>query len=338
MRISDLERSQLRDAVNARLESAPNLNYLLGEVIRARIDQADDPTSNLVTLLSQDLPHWLEQMEELCTRSLIALENRDAAIARVREELLQPARAMSPKPFNVRMAGFIAELAALGELTSRGYSHFVPIPTSPTLKTADYECRKENLSVCLEVKNVNSPLGIFDIFLEMLTEKRKTSSYFRSISLRLMCDDDNTATESQKAQINRFLDSIDGGPTQGMHELSLDAVKMRVEVQPGQGRVSMFRGMILGTVFNVREDKFLQKIRRTVEKEALPQLAKCQHQLRVLALNIITPDAGFPMEWNAEIRSIVDELSADSVTCEILFFHKYLEPGLAAGVSLEFSE
>lgn len=337
MRLSDVERSRLCDGVNARLESAPNLNYLLGEVIRARIAQADDPTSYLVTLLSQNLPHWLQEMERLCTRYLAALVNRDDAIARVSDELLKGARTMPPKPFNNRMAGFIAELSALGELPPRRYSHFIPIPTS-TVKTADYECRIDNVPACLEIKNINSPFGIFDVFDEMLGQRKKLSAYFRSISLKLECDDDNTATEIQKAEISRFLNAIDGGATRGMHDLFLAGeVKIRVEIQPGEGRVYMFRGCVLGTVRNVREEKFFEKVRSTVAK-ALSQLAKCPHQQRGVVLNIITPDAEFPMEWNTKVRNIVDEWSGSSVACEILFFHKYLDPGLAAGIAVEISE
>jgi len=123
-----------------------------------------------------------------------------------------------------------------------------------------------------------------------------------------------------------------------MHELSLAGeVRVRIEVQPGEGRVYMFRGCVLGTVCNVREDKFFEKVRSTAVN-ALPQLSKCPHQRHVLVLNIITPDAEFPIKWNTKIRNIVDEVSGGSVICEILFFHKYLEPGLAAGIAVEISE
>jgi hypothetical protein len=337
MSITDLERSRLRDAAKTALQSAETLNYLLGDVILARIDHADDPSCNLVTILSKNLPHWLRDMDEMCDKYLSALVHRDEAIARIADELLSDARASRPKPFNVKTASFIVEMAAVGELSTRGYSQFIPIPRSKTAKTADYECRMNDIPTCLEIKNVNSPFGIFDVFDEMLTEKKKVSSYFKSISLKLYCDDDNTATEAQKVEIDRFLDAIEGGPIPEMHEVQLSGeVQLRVEVQPGQGRVYMFRECILGTLCNIQEDKFLRKVTDTVTS-ALPQLEKCRHQRRVLALNIITPDAALPGDWNAKIRNIVAELSGGSVLSEVLFYQKYLEPDSAAGVSDEMN-
>lgn len=110
-----------------------------------------------------------------------------------------------------------------------------------------------------------------------------------------------------------------------------------MEVEPGQGRVYMFRGMNLSTVSNIDEGKFFAKVRSTA-KGGWEQLAESPHKRRVLVLNIITPDAEFPMQWNAEIRRIVDEVSGGLAVCELLFFHKYVKPGFAAGVTLELGE
>ena len=181
MKLSDQQRKRLGETVKARLELTPNLKFVLGEVILARIDRADDPTSYLVALLSQDLPEWRQQIETICAKFVVALVNRNDVKARVQDELIAYAHAPS-KDFNNRLAGFIAEMAALGELPER-YCAFVPIARTKG-KTADYECKAGEETAGLEIKNINSPLGIFDVFQELLTQRKETSGYYRSISLK----------------------------------------------------------------------------------------------------------------------------------------------------------
>jgi hypothetical protein len=325
------KRSLLLEAVLSTLQSPAfeNLRYLIGDILIQRVQHATDPDCYLIRFLAQNLEYPLGKWENLCKTYLRTVVSKTEAAAKAREDLLDEARSSDPANFNVRVAAFSAEMAAVGELSTRGYSEIVPLLSAKHGHTPDFRSVFHGDLAYVEVKNINSPIGIFDTFQDLLSEKQKSSPYFGSVQLTLHCSDDNTATATQKSEIDQFLDSIVDGPVPQRYSLSLsEDVSLTVEVQmvqKGQGRVMMTRGWSRGETSSLREDRFFNKVESTVRK-ALGQLAECESKKRCVVINVMTPDAGFPMEWNTRIRNIVNELSGGSVNSEILFFHRYLEP------------
>jgi len=336
--ITESERSALLDAVLPTLQSPAfeSLRYLLGDVLTQRIKHAANPDCYLIRMLAQNLQHPLTMWEKMCKTYLDTVVNKEDAAAKAREDLLDEARSSDPANFNVRVAGFSAEMAAVGELSTRGYSEIEPLLRAKQGHTPDFRSIVHGDSAYVEVKNINSPIGIFDTFQLLFADKNQSSLYFGSVRLTLHCSDDNTITPTQESEIDRFLDSIVGGPTPHLYDLSLsEDVSLRIEVQKvqeGQGCVLMIRGWSATGTSNLREDRFFNKVESTVRK-ALDQLAECESKKRGVVLNIMTPDAEFPIEWNTRIRNIVNELSGGSVDSEILFFHRYLGRDRESGVS-----
>jgi hypothetical protein len=101
---------------------------------------------------------------------------------------------------------------------------------------------------------------------------------------------------------------------------------VRVEVQKGKGTVMMTRGVHVGEMSPfVDVEKFMVKVQGTINK-ALAQLDGCEEQQRVLAMNIMSPDATIPLEWVSQIRELVHAESSGAVQCEIAFHYGYLDP------------
>lgn len=320
-----------RDALRTRVETAllnsrvSNLCELLGYIIRERVTVAPNPACSIAFFLSENIVHMLGFWEDACTNFFNAFVSRADAVAKAEADLLGPSRKCEPGQFNAVMGDFFAEISVVGELSKRGYSAFISIPRGRD-KSYDYECLKNSVPTCMEFKNIRAPVTIMDAFDHLLKEKLRIYPALRCVRLVLTVYSDNTATDTQWEQIDNFLSSIaDGRAVPHIHDLTLTGdVSVRVEVQKGTGTVMMTRSRRAGEVSPfVNVERFMSKVENTIKK-ALGQLCGCYKKQRVLAMNVMSPDATIPLEWISQIREVVHTESLGAVQCEIGFHYGYL--------------
>jgi hypothetical protein len=317
------DNDKLRSKVEAALldPKVQGLRQVLGGVLRERM-AAPDPRCSLAFLLSANVSHLLAEWERTCTEYLRAVVSADAAAAKATSDL-HHVRNASPGVFNGALGDFFAEMSIVVELAKHGFSRFAPVPTSKG-KTVDYECVGSGSDVCLECKNIRAPITIFDAFDRLMKEKRNEHPILQKVNLVIRVYSDNTVTDEQIAAIDDFLTSLATG-AQPPPVLKLPGdVAVEITAREGHGAVMLFRSMGVGdTTPYVDREKLMAKVRDTVRK-GVAQLAGCFRPVRVLGINIMSPDATIPSDWVDEIRHRVEAESGGTVQAEITFHYGYL--------------
>ncbi len=175
----------------------------------------------------------------------------------------------------------------------------------------------------LECKNIRAPITLFDLLDSLFKEKKLVHPALRSIRLVVRLYTDNTATEEQAAAIDNVLTALASGSHPPPVVILPDDIPMEVEVHEGDGTVMMFRSM--GPDDSgpyVDHDRFMAKVSSTI-RAGLKQLAS-RDGIRVLGLNIMSPDATITSSWLQEIRDIVASESRGTVECELTFHFGYI--------------
>lgn len=234
----------------------------------------------------------------------------------------------------------MAEISAVCELSLKGCSAFVPIiPPKVGKKTqsaADYSCAvtpdpselgtvpQERAYV--EVKNLRAPVGITDAFARAFS-KVAESGRLNAVGIVLKHYCDNTVTVEQRIAIEDFVASLPGRTRPFDMKLVLPGgVDVEVSAVPGGKGVCAVRGVGGHHPNGPFTDRvaFLSKATDAIQK-GVAQLSLYNDGMRLLVLNVQSPDAMFAHEIGIELQEIVATTSNGSVDLILLHHHSFIE-------------
>jgi hypothetical protein len=274
----------------------------------------------------------LEFLESVCTGYLGVVTDRGKAVEKIYDECKGQTKS-SVDDFDGRLMDLLAKPAVVYLLYQKKMSRFRPIGRAPT-PTPDYECDVMDddgnvRSACLEIKNVRAPLGLTHVIRRKLMEVAAVRPWFRSVGFTTSHYWDNTATQAHinaiTAMVYSFQEEEIPGPKTLLLPMSGDAPRwqtldseMRVEVEFSRSSDKPILYRRLGGHLPIgpfRDAKaFLCKVSDTVSN-GISQLASCSCQLKVLAVNISTPDYTLPDDWALRVKEMVYEESEGRVEC-----------------------
>ena len=329
--------------VQATLAELPSIGAILGGIIRERLS-APNPECFLLMLLERSDMRILQWWEERCQKYLSAVESAGDAAGKLARELTGNARSNPPQQFNDRLNDAFAEISAVCELSTRGCSRFEPlvppqVSKGKTGSAADYRClvtpdpQPGSAAVpklaYLEVKNMRAPVGIIDVFHRLYVglSWRHPELAHRRIVLSHYWD--NTATKDHVQTIKAFIASIAGCDVPYATSLCLrdgdKDIEVEVLVETGTG-VCLRRGMG-GDHPDGPFTKPEAFLRNATDKivEGLGQLLRYDDAVRILAINVQSPDAIFTNDVGVELQRIVRNKSGGRVDCVLLHHHHFLE-------------
>jgi hypothetical protein len=321
------------------LNGVPAVQTLLGPVVAARLT-APEPACYLFRAL-QGNENTLGWWQLRCATYLASVTSVPDAVAKLSEDLLGHARKDPPDAFDERLADAMTEISAVCELSSRGCSAFVPImPTKAgrgrTHSAVDYQCivtddafgeaaRTERAYV--EVKNLRAPLGITDVFARAFAKTAAAFVALNGCGIVLDHSWDNTVTAAQRAVIEEFVESLPDRAVPSATTIILPGnVNIKVRLVPGANGVSLVRGIGGDHPIGPFTDTtaFIRKATETIRK-GIAQLSVCGEGLRLLVLNIQSPDAMFAHEIGIELQKIVTAVSRGSAHSILLHHHSFIE-------------
>ena len=320
------------------LADYPALQILFGPVITARL-AAPNPACYLLQALEGRL-HTLAWWQQRCAAYLANVTSIDAAVTKLAEDLVGRARKDSPDDFNSRLGDAMAEISAVCELSLKGCSAFAPIiPLRVGKKTqsaVDYSCAvtpdaSELGTVLLErayveVKNLRAPVGITDAFARAFSRIAE-SGELNGFGIVLKHYHDNTVTVEQRLAIEEFVASLPGRTLPFHITLGLPGgVDVEATVVHGGKGVCLVRGIGGHHPVGPFTDRvaFLGKATTVIQK-GVAQLSSYNDGMRLLVLNVQSPDAMFTHEIGIELQEIVAKTSNGSVDLVLLHHHSFIE-------------
>ncbi len=221
------------------------------------------------------------------------------------------AKTRPPEEFDDRVGDFLAEISVVGELSKRECSDFAPLAPPAVKKgmtpsSADYRCLVPSDEVnndgdsspqvaYLEIKNLRAPRGINNAFIRIYT--RLLAEYPELSRFRIIIKpySDNHLTDDRRARIEAFLTGLASSPASQTTVLSLPGdVPVEIKVLEGHGGVCMFRGIGGDEPWGpfTNPSALLKKATEKI-RDGIRQLSNYPAALRILALNIQSPDATF---------------------------------------------
>jgi hypothetical protein len=321
--------STTRIQLDAALRRYPAIDRLLGALLRLRCEAAN-PECFLLALLLRDATHILSFWENRSAKFLEAVVNVNVAEQKILIEGGGHARGDTPRKFDARLKDLFLEVCVVADLAGRGLSHFSPLPAGRT-RNHDFGCTVHGddgqpEEGCLEVKNMRSPIGIIDTFVEARRELVSSRPQMSKIDIVLRHHWDNTVSDGQSDAIDSFVEHLretDVPSERTLHLPTLNGqdVEVRVDLNWGQGRVALVRptGGDFPTGPFVTEERLFEKAISTIEKAAV-QLEACSG-LRMLALNFDTPDATLSSDFAIRVQAYVKARWSGAI--ELLIFLQY---------------
>jgi hypothetical protein len=182
-------------------------------------------------------------------------------------------------------------------------------------------------TACLEVKNLRAPVGITDAFAQAYTRISSVNPDLRRFRFSLGHYWDNTASDEQIEAINNFLTEFSECPVAKCIRLSLpEGIEVEVQAIEEPGGVSMMRAIGGDHPWGpfTKDDRFFSKATSKIQ-QGIGQLSSCPSSMRILALNIQTPDAVFPADYGIRLQEIVRHESNGTVDCILFYFNHYIE-------------
>jgi hypothetical protein len=221
--------------------------------------------------------------------------------------------------FNGSCVDFMAELAAIRVLKSKGYDCFRAIhKKQPDGTTSDYEAFYEGKPAYLEVKNMRPRPTMLDVFarqLELLFAK-EPSDYPFAIAFEF--PHDNPPTAEQERRIAGFLASIRGRKPPFREQLDLDGIISDVTVSEGSGKCMLTRGMGPDFPEPVDRARFLRRIRDKAE-DAYSQMRN-DSRLKVVVINWESPSGSVSRDYIHDAEQTVRDVFQGAVDAHVLFY------------------
>lgn|SRR5271157_334795 len=316
------------------LNSQPAVKALFGTLLGVRFS-AVDPNCNLLGFLESSSP-ILKFWEERCEVFLHVVENSAAAVSKMMAELEGPARKNSPNEFNARLGDFFLEVCVVHDLAKRGCYKFVPLVPSKlgnkTISSPDYrfflrdDDGQERLAY-VEVKNLRAPVGVLDSFRRLVAELSTTHPHLKHSRIVIRHYWDNTALCEQDSEICEFLLSLDNVPIPYSTNLILPGeVELQIDVQSGSGDVVLTRAVGGDHPWGpfTQPEGLLNKATAHIRK-AINQLSQYPEAIRIVAINVESPDGEFSTDIGLELQHLVDRESQGKVECILFHHHRFLE-------------
>ena len=321
--------------IESTLDSYPALRALFGDVLLVRFAAAN-PDCYLLRCLGNERSHTLDFWEERCELFLKVVANVAGAALKINEELTGPAKNNTPDEFNGRLGDCFLEICVVHDLAKRGCYKFLPIMPcksgKKTVSAPDYQCyfldddRQERLAY-VEVKNLRAPVGLIDSFNRLLAELSSTHPFLREVRIALHHYWDNTASPEQDSAMREFLLSLEDIELPYAGNLILPGdVEVHVNAESGRGDVVLTRS--LGGDYPwgpfTEEEAFFKKATATIRK-AVSQLSQYPEGIRMLAMNVESPDGIFSGDVGMRLQQLVKEESQGAVECILFHHHRFLE-------------
>ncbi len=316
------------------MSSYPAFRTLFGDVLSVRLSAAD-PDCNLLRFLKSPRTATLEFWEQRCALYLQAVENVEVATLKIMDELEGSAQSNSPDEFSGRLGDYFLEICVVRDLSERGCYKFLPLVPPKTRNTPskpDYRCLVkdddgEEQQAYVEVKNLRAPFGLVDSFQRISAELSSTHPYLKNLRIVLHHYWDNTALPAHDSAIRGFLLSLESVEVPYSTNLTLPRdVHVRVDLQSGAGDVVLTR--LLGGAHSwgpFTESRGLLNKATAHIRKAIGQLSQDETSLKILAINIESPDAAFSTDIGLELQQLVKQESQGSVQCVLFHHHRFLE-------------
>lgn len=305
---------------NLNLPEYSGIRAVFGAIFEKR-STAAEPYWVWFNMLANHLP-TANDINEVCSRYVSLVTEPDAR-RKCEADLLGPALRSSPKTFLNCVGDFYAEIAAVTELASLGFSGFLAVHASGTGKSHDYNAHFEGQRTCIEVKHLRSPRTVLDAFIDEIRRLAATNSTQYPFSLAIDYPMDNTVTAEQEKKIAQFLANLAGRKPPFTTALKFDdGTLARLTARTGPCTAFGTRAIRVGdSAFErVSIEGFLNKVREKTER-AVRQMAS-EECMKVLVLNINTPWAELDLKHLAAAEDVVRVTSNGTLRPYFLLYYR----------------